>query len=48
MKKIVSIAFAVVAISAVLAGCNKAEEPATPEGGTTTAPTGTDNANTPQ
>ncbi|MCC7434577.1 MAG: hypothetical protein IT363_07815 [Methanoregulaceae archaeon] len=49
MKKIVSIAFAVVAISAVLAGCNKAEEPAAPDAGTTNStPSGTDSSATPQ
>lgn len=47
MKKIASIAFALVALSAVLAGC-KGEEAATPEGTSTTnsQPTGTEGAET--
>jgi ABC-type glycerol-3-phosphate transport system substrate-binding protein len=49
MKKIVSIAFAVVAISAVLAGCSKPEEAATPDAGTSnTAPSGSETPTTPQ
>jgi len=48
MKKIVSIAFAVVAISAVLAGCSKSEEAAPAEGTTNTAPSGSETPTTPQ
>ncbi len=48
MKKIASIAFALVALSVVLVGC-KGEEAATPETGSTNSqPTGTEGADTPK
>ena len=50
MKKIVSIAFALVALSVILVGC-KGEEAATPDatgtGTTNSEPTGTTTPNTP-
>lgn len=48
MKKIVSLAFAVVALGVVLAGCAKKEEAAPAEGTTNTAPTGSGTSTTPQ
>lgn len=50
LKKIISLAFAVAALSVVLAGCSKGEEAGTTapaEGSTNTAPTGTNTPTTP-